>query len=455
MSKKSSPSSKLFPKIQLKLAFAAILCVGVILYLYNSQFNCCTNTVSNSNQYKSQPADLFDGGYNHTYHVNSTITGLDVNLNSRLIPFMSIHGNTLLTGTGPSIGTGAHFNGSVVALNTDSGEIIWRTILPNFVMSQPLVVGNYVIVEMGKSNPSSPNGIIALNINNGSIAWSIITNQTAMVMPIYINNVIYVSGGEFMYLINPKNGTIIKSFLPGSEISMAQPILVNGAIYQNLYYNGNYFVTAINTSTWKITWEANIKNATSLTDTTPSFYLGNIIIGYYDNGPNAKELDPLGTIIIEGLNSSDGKMAWRNILYNNTQNIAYGYTYPSFKQFGPALSPITLHNGIGYVDSAVQGTLYAFNATTGKVSWIFETDGDNANPNIINGYLFIVNEGGELFVINATSGNFLFAKNIGMPDIANGPIIAGNSLIVGSINGIIKSFPLNSINSFTNTSYLD
>ena len=231
MPRKTGSLHKRFAKMQIKLILVAILCAAIILYLYVSASNCCNaNAIPNSNIPNSnipnssvrefQATNLFDGGYNHTYHVNSTITGLDITLNSTLAPFMTIYGNTLLTGTGPSTGAGASFKGSVVALNTVSGKIIWRTILPNFVMSEPLIVGNDVIVEMGKSQPSYPNGIIALNINNGTVVWSTITNQTAMVMPIYINNVIYASGGEFMYLMDPQNGTVIKSFLINPEISI-------------------------------------------------------------------------------------------------------------------------------------------------------------------------------------------------------------------------------------------
>ena len=423
--------------------------LGVVLLasiaLYSLFVQACCSSAANPVSYPHGShfdTNLFDGGYNHTYYSNSTFGDLNVTLNSTLVPFMTVYGNLLLTGTGPSIGNVQHFGGSVVALNIESGNVVWKTPLQNFVMSEPLVVGNEVIVEMGKSQPSYPNGVIALNISNGSIIWQENTTQTAMIMPIYTDNAIYASGGGFAYAMDPENGTVIKSLFSDPEISMAQPMLINGTIYQNMFYNGNYSVVGINTSNWTAIWKVNIADAHGLIDTPPSFYLGNVIIGYYNQSADRGE----GDVIIEGVNSSGGGIRWKSILYNNTPKTADGYAYNrSYMQYGPVLSPITVHNGIGYIDSNLNGILYAFNATSGKIIWAFRTDGDNTNPNIIGNVLFIVNEGGELFAINATSGNLISAKYIGMPSVANGVIIARNSIVVGGINGTIRTFTLNSI----------
>ena len=69
-------------------------------------------------------------------------------------------GNLLLIGTWPSIGNAVRFGGSVVAINIESGNIVLRTPLPNFVMSELLVVGNGAVVEMGKNHPPYTNGVI-------------------------------------------------------------------------------------------------------------------------------------------------------------------------------------------------------------------------------------------------------------------------------------------------------
>lgn len=431
-------------RAQIRFILEGILLISIALYLLMHVQACCGSAVnSNAHLHGSNfGTNLFDGGYNHTYYSNATFGNLNVTLNSTLVPFMAVYGNLLLTGTEPSIGSAARFGGSVVAINIESGNIVWRTPLPNFVMSEPLVVGNEAVVEMGKSQPSYPNGVIAINISSGTIIWQKSTNQTAMVMPIYVDNVIYASGGGFVYLMNPENGMIIKSLFSDPEISMAQPVLINGAIYQNMFYDGNYSVVSINTSTWTTMWKKNVADAHGLVDTSPSFYLGNVIIGYYNLSADQGD----GDVIVEGINSSDGSVRWKSILYNNTPKISNGYAYNrSYMQYGPVLSPITVHRGIGYIDSSLNGILYAFNATSGKTIWAFHTDGDNTNPNIKGNALFIVNEGGELFAINATSGNLISARYIGMPSVANGVIIAQNSIVVGGINGTIRTFTLNSI----------
>lgn len=57
------------------------------------------------------------------------------------------------------------FAPSVIALNRRSGKLLWRTAMPNLVMTTPIVARGLVIVGTGRD-------AVALDLRTGRLLWS-------------------------------------------------------------------------------------------------------------------------------------------------------------------------------------------------------------------------------------------------------------------------------------------
>ena len=67
-----------------------------------------------------------------------------------------------------------------------------------------------------------------------------------------------------------------------------------------------------------------------------------------------------------------------------------------------------------------------------------------SNPNVYNGTLIIANDCGIMYVINATR-QIINETNIGTPHLGNEFIFTKNYAIMGGLNGLIKSIPINAL----------
>lgn len=144
------------------------------------------------------------------------------------------------------------------------------------------------------------------------------------------------------------------------------PIVDKGNVY---FDDWNGLVYSASLSSGKINWVTNLGHAIS---TTPTVYDGELYVGFGLNGPTR----------VVALSEEDGSVIWNTTL-NSTDSGIWG-------------SP-TIYNGILYIGTAagaggpgglggsqynlsLKGQLFAINAFTGKVIWIF-----NATSNQTSG----------------------------------------------------------------------
>jgi outer membrane protein assembly factor BamB len=108
----------------------------------------------------------------------------------------------------------------------------------------------------------------------------------------------------------------------------------------------------------------------------------------------------------------------------------------------PTMTAITMYNGTAYADSNFLGVLFAVNATDGAIRWMFNTGQCESNPNIHDGYLYIMNDVGILYVLNASDGALVNELNTGMHHLSNEITIAKNKIILTSLNGSVVTIPI-------------
>lgn len=141
-------------------------------------------------------------------------------------------------------------NGDVVALNADTGELVWRSQVPGEVLSSPAVGNGFVVVQLGSGN------LIALNPDNGEERWFFETEQPPLTIR-GVSEPVIDSGGVIYGGANGRVGVLVvdRGFQAWEEAIAtpkgstdlsrlvdvdAKPIVIAGTIYA-IAYNGELF----------------------------------------------------------------------------------------------------------------------------------------------------------------------------------------------------------------------
>ncbi len=406
---------------------------------------------------------MYDGGANHTYIVDENIGTINITLNDTIMGPLTVYGGLILASTaGPYeyqlIANYTKTHGSVAAIDAYTGKLVWRTHLPNQVIDQPITAGNYIYVATGNNaevpnatDLNSNNNVYALDIGNGSIVWNSTLPGPVMPTMVYHDGTLIAAGTGFVAFFNATSGKQIRNVYTGLPDTMSSPLLVGDSLYFGGGYadgytrgpiTGNFAFFDMNETNGNINWMHNFSTAGGgVNDVVPAYYEGTVITGYLNH---SEYTNP----ILVGLNGTTGAIVWEinenetnTVMPIKSARVAQQYTHIT----EPTMSAITLWHGMGYSDTNYEGNLYAFNASTGAVQWIFHTGQCESNPNIYNGTLFVVNDGGILYVLNATDGNVINATYIRMPHLSNEVVITRNNALFTNMNGTVLSIPLKTL----------
>lgn len=141
-------------------------------------------------------------------------------------------------------------NGDVVALNAETGELVWRSQVPGEVLVSPAVGDGFVVVKLGTGS------LIALNPDNGEERW-IFENEQPPLTIRGVGEPVIDSGGVVYGTANGRIGVLVvdRGFQAWEETVAtpkgstdlsrlvdvdAKPIVVAGTIY-TIAYNGELF----------------------------------------------------------------------------------------------------------------------------------------------------------------------------------------------------------------------
>jgi outer membrane protein assembly factor BamB len=289
-------------------------------------------------------------------------------------------------------------DGSVYALNANTGATLWSYATAGQVDSSPAVVNGVVYIG------SNDHNIYALNASTGVKQWSFAAGNVVISSPAVANGVVYIGSDDHnMYALNASTGTKLWSYATGSFVE-SSPAVVNGVVYFGSH-DGNIY--ALNANTGAKLW-----SYTTGGPIFPSPVVANGVV--YITG-NANTIN--GAYNVYALNASTGVLLWS---YANDAGDS-----------SPAVA-----NGMVYIGSA-DGYVHALNASTGAQVWRYNPDAEvYTPPAVANGVVYVGSLNGTVYALNASTGAKLWNYTapagyyISAPTIVNGVLYirVGSSL---------------------------
>jgi len=382
----------------------------------------------------------FEGDSAHVYNYtwNGAMAPLNVSLGSSVIVPPTLYDGLLLVDLSEMGGSGMASSGGVAAIDMQDGELVWKTTVPNQMMTQPVTYDGLVIIGLGNKDFQGPlpsvrgtgtNYVAALNASTGRVVWTYPTSGEDMPTPLISDGLVVGADGDgVVYALNPLTGQDVWNLaLPkGSYVSMSSPALSGGSIYFGAA--DPYAFYSVNVETGQISWSTPTTANSGLDDCSPAVWNDTVVSGY-TLVTSTGLLQP----VLFGMNATDGRILWQ-------LKEAAGAKPPAIQ-----VPPITISNGIAYSDPTESGTLYAVNATSGALIWTFQTGSDTSNANVFDGYLSIVNSAGTLFVLNPATGALLKATDVGVGLGPGSLVFAGQDVIVAGSSGKVISIPLSKV----------
>lgn len=350
-------------------------------------------------------------------------------------------------------------SGAVYALNGATGHLLWKRLMTNEAMGNPVVVSNRLFLGTGNSNFSfrelinyahgqpvmrgtGVSGVYALNAKTGSVLWHYNTAGEDMPTPSYLNGVVYEANGSGnMFALQASNGSALWKTHIGGFDSMSSPVAWTNVNTHKpevvaSFSNPNQ-VVAVSGTTGKVLWRQTLPGAfdTGLGDEVPAVSVNhNLVLVNSVVNPKTSHGKMTVNLAMEAINATTGKVVWKT-------KFGRGSMPPAFKAGVPLISGNTI-----YMNAPATDTMHAINLTTGKVLWSFRSGyPGRAAPVLYHGVLYF-GDGPDIFSLNPHTGQLLARyKAGGLFGIVN-PVIVGGTMYLDSSNNWVMALPLKTVN---------
>jgi outer membrane protein assembly factor BamB len=262
---------------------------------------------------------------------------------------------------------------SFVAVDSETGNILWRFPIRNGAESGAVVDGNGVYFG------ASDGQVYGLNKTTGKPIWTFPTRVENLATPLVSEGIVYVlSGNNVVYALDAKTGKQLWLYNRGDVSSLSirggtRPTLYKGTLYTGF---SDGYLTALNPRDGSLYWER--KLATHLrfvdVDATPVVDDDYIWVSSFD-----------GALFC--LSRTDGQVVWR-------------------LDEGGAV-PVTIQGDNLYYAS-LNHAVYALNKKTGAQRWKHsyeETYGVPTQPVLYRGLVVFGTSNGDLIALSELNGN--------------------------------------------------
>ncbi len=264
---------------------------------------------------------------------------------------------------------------SFVAMDRDTGDVIWRFVVRNGVESGAFL--DHDLIYFGASDGQ----FYAINKNSGKAVWTFPTRVENLSSPLVSAGIVYfLAGNNVVYALDAKTGKQIWLYNRGDVSSLSIRGGTRPTIYKNTLYIGfsDGYLTAINPRDGTLLWERKLSSNIKFVDVdaTPVVEDENIWISSFD-----------GALFC--LSRSDGQIQWR-------------------LDDGGSV-PVTIQ-GDNLFYSSLGQAVYLLNKKTGALKWKYsfeEKYGVPTQPVLYKGLVIVGASDGDLMAISESSGKLL------------------------------------------------
>ena len=279
------------------------------------------------------------------------------------------------------------------------------------------VMENLTTIDSIRRSANVTGTVLSLNSTTGERIWEAPTDGGVFSSSVYGDGRVYVTTlSGHVYAFDSETGRVVWEFDTEKPV-FSSPKLRDGDLYFGTRgYNAHtrtdseHYFYRLNTSDGSVVWKQEVERgvfgSAAISD-------GTVYVG-----------DQNGTL--HAFTAQTGKKVWR-YRTKNTDSA----DDPLVEKGSVHTSPV-LYQGNVYIGS-YNGDIYAVDATTGQEEWRFRAETPVVgSPAVTNGTLYAGGYGGILYALDARNGNLVWKTDIGKPIDKSSPSIAEGVIYFGT-----------------------
>jgi outer membrane protein assembly factor BamB len=343
-------------------------------------------------------------------------------------------------------------NGQLSAIDPQTGRMLWKYRAANPLMSAPIVYGNAVIVGEGDENspqgssPSHPilvgkppSALLAFDRATGALLWRVALPGSGMPTPAIIDGIlVHHDGAGHVLGIDPATGRILYEHNLHSIASMVAALPMPGGRFVTGGVDANA-VWMLNAKDGSVVWESPFSPIASGVGDCPPVSDGARIYCNYIVPPSSAvpvQTERAAKLRAYAIDARTGRRVWDTYLETGM-----------LPKRNEAAIPL-LAGSLLYMGSSVAPYMHALDPQTGALRWRTRVRGPVLGGIVdTGGTLYFGDFSGYLWALDANSGAVIGDKNMHAIFNVGSPIVAGQTLIIGTRGGSILTMPLSSIRS--------
>lgn len=336
------------------------------------------------------------------------------------------------------------FAPSVIALDRRTGKPLWRTPMPNIVMTTPIVADGLVLVGTGRDQTlvhnsrtliwGVPGGdeIAALHAGDGRIAWTYKTRGEDMPSPALVrigshDAIVFANGDDHVRALDVRTGKLLWSTRILGVSTMASAAAVGGTVYVVAGTSADMHlpdhVYAVRGNDGVVLWSAPYGNA----DDSPVVGDGKVIIEDAQTFSGPSNADALNTLY--ALDALTGRLAWKK------------QSAPGFlTSVGSSEEAIagTIDRSVLFQSLPAARRLAAFELATGRVLWSIHTQAAvKMSAVVFGGRVYFGDNAGTFYVAAEGNGHVFRRARYDAPFTTSSPVIVGKTLYVANMERVL------------------
>jgi len=336
---------------------------------------------------------------------------------------------------GDQLFIGNHESGELFSFDVTTGEQLWQNEAPNWIHSEMIYHNGKVYVGFGNRffqdngiRGTGENGVLALDADSGDILWKFNTPGEVMPTPAYYDGAVYITTGDrHLYKLDPDTGELYNKENIGSTVSMSAPNITDDTLFVGGSGPEPYTFSAYDLTNDEFKWQTEFAEVYAGLDDAPPAVFDNIVVT-----TALEEVEDEGQAehFMYAMDTETGDLIWK-------ESLGEGEKVSNNKSGAPMI-----YEGNIYVGSPITKTFYAYDLKSGEKLWEFENEVMKAPPVAQDGTVYFSNTKGFVYALDAETGEVVAEKELNGTLAPAGPIIVNDTLFVGSQDSNVYAVPL-------------